>query len=218
MKKFIATLLALVFTNIALSETKYTFINHEKVENLEYKLFEYQDHNIYVPVINGILPEITFKGNQEVIFDYVKKIKLNNVKIKYEIEKTKQEVEKNNKIEEKLKTINNKLIDVENNIKAVNAFVASSNIESNFQNENTNFKLEIIEETILELIEKIKELKSKSDFEKTMNLIDGMRLENQNKNIPQKSDVKIQETPKKPDIPKIEEKSLGLKKPSQVIK
>lgn len=234
MKNIFVALIFLLTTNISNAEYKYNFVNHDKVNNLEYKLFSYEGKNIFVPVINGILPEITIKENQEITFDYAKKIKYDNLKTTYEIEQIKSNPmkDKNNekkqiksdpikdKNNEKIESINKQIANIENNLKTINSKIETIEKDLNIKNSDALEKLKNIENKITEIQEQLKSLQTKNNLEKTINIIEDMKKENEISNLKNqnKAEYKEKEKPKEKPKENKQEEKLGLKRPTQIIK
>ena len=193
MKHVLFFLIALC--GIASAEEKYNFINHDKINSIDYKIFIYNEKNFYVPVINGFLPEISFKrknsNETEITFDYQKKIKYDSTKLFYELEN---------------KPIKN---DKQKNIENLNAFVAALQIEVNIENATHESEIYKIQESLIELKNKITKLEN----DKKINQTENKSKEDNKIDIQKKTTLETQKENFKPlSIEK------GLKKPSEIIK
>lgn len=215
MKHVLFFLIALC--GIASAEEKYNFINHDKINSIDYKIFIYNEKNFYVPVINGFLPEISFKrknsNETEITFDYQKKIKYDSTKLFYELENKPIKNDKQKNIEEKKDDkyidLNKKLLEIQKNIENLNAFVAALQIEVNIENATHESEIYKIQESLIELKNKITKLEN----DKKINQTENKSKEDNKIDIQKKTTLETQKENFKPlSIEK------GLKKPSEIIK
>lgn len=219
------------------AETKYIFKNHDKVKSIEYKIFNYQGQNFYVPVINDLIPEITFQSNDEIVFDYKQKINANSVKSIFELEHnqklSKSELEKQNELlNKKHNELANQITGINDNLKSLNTYFATFSIESSISNINKESKLHDIEKKIIELKNQIEVLENKAKIEKTLSVIQEtfsiLQEIKQTNNKSQKTIDTIQSPTKLPTVkepikrePNTKETTvneLKLRKPSDIIK